>query len=242
VNASATAVVFSCEHGGNDVPSQFAELFRTQRAQQLLRGHHGYDIGALELARRLAAAFDVPLLAATETRLLVDMNRAATNPRVFSAFSRRLGLSARRTLIDELHTPYRASIADAVRSALASHEHVYHVAVHSFTSNWRGAERLADVGLLYDPSRSRERSFCACWRDELRNAWPSLRVRRNFPYRGTTDGLPTSLRRVFSATMYSGIELEINQRLLRNDSADLSRVLAHSLAQCLDGPLATDRA
>jgi predicted N-formylglutamate amidohydrolase len=234
MNASASTVVFTCEHGGNGVPGEYAAVFRSQRAQQQLRSHVGYDIGALDLARQLATAFEAPLLIATVTRLLIDLNRVATNPSAFSAFSRRLPASVRQRLIDEIHVPYRTRVVDVLRKALVSELHVYHVAVHSFTPRWRGAERMVDIGLLYDPSRSSERKLCAAWKDELRAAWPELRVRRNFPYRGTTDGMPTWLRRTLDATRYSGVELEVNQRLLRSASTDVAHVLSISLSRCLD--------
>jgi len=233
VNPSSSAIVFSCEHGGNDVPADFAAPFRSQRAQRALRGHRGYDSGALSLAKLLAAAFDVPLVAATVTRLLVDMNRAATNPSAFSEFSRRLAPPLRHRVIAEIHAPHRKRVADAIAAALTRHAHVYHVAVHSFTPRLGGVDRRVDIGLLYDPSRSSERSLCARWRVELSDAWPQLRVRRNFPYRGTTDGLPTHLRRVFDDARYSGIELEISQRLLRHGSVRIARALVASLETCL---------
>jgi len=236
------AIVFSCEHGGNAVPAEFAEPFRSQLAQRVLRGHRGYDIGAIGLANALAAAFDAPLVAATETRLLADMNRAATNPRVFSEFSRRLEPTLRRRIIEEIHAPHRARVADTIAAALTRHAHVYHVAVHSFTPHLDGVDRCVDVGLLYDPSRSSERELCARWRVTLRDTWPQLRVRRNYPYRGTTDGLPTHLRTVFSDTCYSGIELEVSQRLLRDGSPRAARALIASLKNCLETALnpATD--
>ena len=40
---------------------------------------------------------------------------------------------------------------------------------------------------------------------------PALRVRRNYPYTGKSDGLTAYLRRRFDADRYLGIELEINQ-------------------------------
>jgi hypothetical protein len=43
---------------------------------------------------------------------------------------------------------------------------------------------------------------------------PEMRVRRNYPYLGKTDGLTTYLRRQFPAEQYLGIELEVNQRCL----------------------------
>ena len=70
--------------------------------------------------------------------------------------------------------------------------------------------RDADVGLLYDPGREWERAICRRWRGVLREVAPDARVRLNYPYRGTADGFPTSLRRRFPEG-YAGIELELNE-------------------------------
>lgn len=37
-------------------------------------------------------------------------------------------------------------------------------------------------------------------------------VRRNYPYRGSGDGLTSYLRRRYPATRYIGVELELNQK------------------------------
>ena len=41
---------------------------------------------------------------------------------------------------------------------------------------------------------------------------PELSVRFNYPYLGKADGFPTYLRKLFPDN-YSGIELEVNQKL-----------------------------
>ncbi|MNC89676.1 hypothetical protein D3C83_56490 [compost metagenome] len=41
-----------------------------------------------------------------------------------------------------------------------------------------------------------------------------MRVRRNYPYRGIADGLPTWLRRRYPNARYGGVELEVNQSVL----------------------------
>ena len=46
-----------------------------------------------------------------------------------------------------------------LRAAVAARKQVLHVAVHSFTPVLHGERRNADVGLLYDPARPRERAF-----------------------------------------------------------------------------------
>ena len=40
-----------------------------------------------------------------------------------------------------------------------------------------------------------------------------MKVRFNYPYKGTSDGLTTTLRKKFGPR-YVGIEIEINQKLL----------------------------
>jgi hypothetical protein len=46
-----------------------------------------------------------------------------------------------------------------------------------------------------------------------------LRVRMNAPYRGTSDGFTTQLRRRYAATRYWAFEIETNQALLRTPAA-----------------------
>jgi hypothetical protein len=41
-----------------------------------------------------------------------------------------------------------------------------------------------------------------------------LRVRRNYPYLGTADGLVSFLRKEFSSELYIGIEIELNQKIM----------------------------
>ena len=78
-------LLITCEHGGNRIPREFAGLFPKSRAES----HFGWDIGALELARRFATRLRAPLIACTISRLLVDQNRSESNPAIWSApFSR----------------------------------------------------------------------------------------------------------------------------------------------------------
>ena len=48
---------------------------------------------------------------------------------------------------------------------------------------------------------------------------PRWTTRRNYPYRGTGDGLTRYLRSRFDDASYCGIELEINQKHVRDDGA-----------------------
>jgi predicted N-formylglutamate amidohydrolase len=216
------------------VPARYAPLFRGHGA--LLRSHRGWDPGALEIARALARSLEAPLVAATTTRLLVDLNRSPHNRAIFSELTRGLSAADRATLIDQIHAPHW----DRVRRALDGAEKpVLHVAVHSFTPRLEGQVRDFEIGLLYDPARAVERGWAKRWRASLREHAPRLRVRLNAPYRGNADGLTTSLRRERGArheASYAGIELEMNQAALRTAAQrrGLSKLLARSLKELFD--------
>lgn len=234
--AEAPALLLSCEHGGNRIPRDYRFLFRNCRA--LLAGHRAYDHGALPCARALARRLRAPLLAATTSRLLVDLNRSPGHPALFSERSRRLPPEERARLLARHYRPHRERIERWIRARAAAGATVVHIAVHSFTPVLGGVARRADLGLLYDPARRGEAALCRRWHAALRGAGDGLVVRRNYPYRGVSDGLTRYLRTRFRAGRYVGIELEINQRLLRRDVAARRR-LADLLARSLQAALSS---
>lgn len=203
-------VVVSCEHGGNRVPERYRELFAG--AGEALETHRGLDIGVLSLAAELAKRFGVPLHAGTVTRLLVDLNRSPGSRTLFSEFTRELPKPERERILDRYYRPYREGVTAEVASHVAGGAQVLHLSIHSFTPEWHGIERPADLGLLYDPRRALERDLCTALRQALRQAAPEMRVRRNYPYLGTSDSLVTTLRGKFPPESYLGIEIEVNQK------------------------------
>lgn len=224
------AVVVTCEHAGNAVPARWAGLFRG--ARPLLESHRGHDPGALHCARALARSARAPLLFATTSRLLVDLNRSLGHPRLYSDRTRVLPASERALIVDRHWRPHRAAVERAVATAIGRGARVLHIAAHTFTPVFDGAVRRADVGLLFDPARPLEAAIARTWQEELRRALPKLRVRRNYPYRGVADGLTTALRRRHGARDYAGIELEVNQRIAAHAGSDrtlLVRALAATL-------------
>ncbi len=218
------ALVFSCEHGGADVPAPYRALFRSEGARKALASHRGSDPGALWVASRLARALNAPLLSTTVSRLLVDTNRSEHHPRLFSEWSSQLAPIERETVLREYYRPHRARIARTVDNLLRSGARVLHVAVHSFTPVLDGEERRADVGLLYDPRRSWEHTVARRWQSLLSLENETLRVRRNYPYRGVADGLTTALRKSHGAPVYGGIELELGQALVGRSGTARSNV------------------
>lgn len=234
--SAGVAFLVTCEHGGNRVPARYRALFRGH--EDLLAGHRGYDPGALALARELAAALGAPLVVSTVSRLLVDLNRSLHHPRLFSAATRGAPAAVRAEIVARHYLPYRDEVARLVRDAAARGRRVVHVSAHSFTPVLDGVVRNADVGLLYDPARRGERALCQAWQRTLRELAPALRVRRNYPYAGKSDGLTTHLRRLFPARAYAGVELEVNQSWVLAGGGDwrglrsaVTRALAAVVAQ-----------
>lgn len=226
-------IIFTCEHGGNTVPRRYRHLFES--AGSILEGHRSHDIGALAVARGVARRFSAPLMQSTVSRLLVDLNRTASNRNVFSEFTRTLDAVDRTRLLQEHYWPYRSRIENLVADTVASRLKVFHLSIHSFTPMMKGLLRTADIGLLYDPSRSGESRFCQRLQHALRSGEPTWRIRRNYPYRGTSDGQTPYLRSLFPDRNYAGIEIEINQNRLtsRADRNRIVRCLGRALSQVM---------
>ena len=205
----ATRIIITAEHGGNDVPAKYRSLF--ENAADVLATHRGWDPGSLDLAKLFARRLKAPLISAKVTRLLADLNRKPTNRAVFSEFTRSIDRETRQEILDRYHKPHRARVEATVRDFIDAGDQVIHIGMHSFTPELRGEIRNADIGFLYDPARSTESLLCRAWRKSLKAARPALRVRMNYPYQGTSDGLTTTLRAMFPADRYAGCEVEVNQ-------------------------------
>ncbi len=204
-------VLLTCEHGGHQVPPDYRKLFAPHR--DLLKTHRGWDPGTKELAEQWQRTLRCGLHVATITRLLVDLNRSAQHRSVFSEITHQLPAHEKLDLLNIYHTPHRSCITEAVRSAIASGQRVLHVGVHSFTPVLKNEVRNADVSLLYDPASRWEVELSNRWRTALKTSLVQPRVRLNYPYRGYTDGLTTTLRKLFPADCYAGIEIEVNQAI-----------------------------
>lgn len=226
--ATPDTLLLTCEHGGNRIPARYAHLFRG--ASDVLTSHRGWDRGALVMARALAKRLRVPLLAVTWSRLFVEPNRSAHNPRIWSCFTKDLPRTERELILERWWQPHRTAVERAVATQIARGHRVTHVAVHSFTPELDGDVRNADITFLYDSRRKREAGFCRRWRTLLQALDPTLRIRFNYPYLGADDGLTTALRRQHPQSRYVGVELELNQALV--DSVRWRR-LPRQLAQCL---------
>ena len=224
-------LVLTCEHGGNDIPAKYLPLFAD--AQEALNSHRGLDLGALDLFHHLSnlACFSQ---SNTISRLLIEINRSQGHPKLFSEFTTDLSNKEKMELIETFYFPYRFEVEKKVSELIAKGEEVLHFSVHSFTPLWKGKSRNADIGLLYDPSKPQEKSFCKNLKEKLLLQSPSLKIRYNYPYLGTADGFTTYLRKEFPKK-YSGIELEVNQKFTSQNKMEpgLKTSIYNALEICL---------
>ena len=201
-------ILITCEHAGNEVPAEYVPLFQSH--QSLLQTHRGWDLGALPLAQRAAAFFSAPCHYSQTTRLLVDLNRSLGHVNLFSNITRPLPREDKNRILDRFYHPYRNQVQSVISNWLQRDGVVFHLSVHTFTPVLDGVRRNADVGLLYDPQRAREKSLCVEWLNQMRERC-GFRIRRNYPYLGIADAFIPFLRKLFPPQRYIGIELEVNQ-------------------------------
>lgn len=221
---SDLALLITCEHGGNEIPPEYAPLFTGWR--DLLASHRGFDAGALETARLLAKVTGAPLYASLTSRLVVDLNRSIGHPGLFSEVTSPLPQNVRAHILTAHYRPHRDAVAATVVGLLGQGKTVLHVASHSFTPRLAGVTRHCDAGFLYDPGRAAEKAFCRQWMRELACLDCDLLLRCNYPYRGVADGLVTAFRKRFGER-YLGVELEVNQRFARGSDEALASVSEH---------------
>lgn len=209
------ALVITCEHASNAVP-RFLHI-----PKEVLESHRGYDIGAYGVYRRLVRRLHPDFyIAGKFSRLVIDLNRSENHPDILSEYSRELKEFTRDRIFKiwkRHHDAVESFIAKAVANAEAQGERlgapcVIHLGIHSFTPVLNNVVRNADIGILYDPARAWETQVATSIIKEIQARAPGLKIRRNYPYLGKSDGLTTSLRKKFG-TAYVGIEIEINQKL-----------------------------
>lgn len=206
---STLVPIITCEHAGNEVPERFAHFFSS--ASEQLQSHLGWDPGAREVGAFLAHGLQAPFYKCESTRLLVEPNRSLHSESLFSKYVQELSDSERQEVLNQYYIPHRTTVEDWIR---VSPKPVLHLSVHSFTPVFNGIVRDVDVGLLFDPDRTNEISFCNLWMQALNRLAPDIRFGFNKPYLGTDDGFTTYLRTKFQDEEYLGIEIEVSQRFV----------------------------
>lgn len=144
-----------CDHASNRIPASLGGLglSEAERAR-----HIGWDIGAAEVAKALAAGLAAPLILAGYSRLVIDLNRAPEEATSIvevvdgTVVPGNLALSpqARVQRRAELHAPYHGAIAATLDGLRERGVAPAFIAVHSFTPALKGTARPWHLGVLWD--------------------------------------------------------------------------------------------
>jgi predicted N-formylglutamate amidohydrolase len=231
-------LVVSCEHASNRLPARYGTLGLPRRR---LSSHIAWDAGARRVARYCASRLGCAFHAGRYSRLLIDLNRSLHHPKLIpqESFGVRVpynvGISEdeRWARIRRYYEPYRSRIFRDIEHVIGRYGTCVHLSVHSFTPRLARQLRRADIGILYDPRRPLESQLARWLTADLKER--GYHTRRNYPYRGTSDGFTTYCRGVFPASAYLGIEIEINQARLERSSR-LARITS-AVADCVNTAL-----
>ena len=246
------AFLVTCEHGSNQVPQWLENDFVSEQSMLTAEAdslvNDSYDVGALDAATNFARQLRCPMIAGKFSPAVIDISRPIGQRGVFSPITRRLSTKQKKRIVTEIHQPYQKSVEAALERQLRKDELVIHLSVHSFATfetpqTLDGEDRAlsarrTDLGMLYDTSRQYELALCLDWYDDLFYSLPMLRVRRNYPRRGVSQGLLASFRQKYAADCYIGIELQLNRAWCVRDVPVRNKVfsgIAKSLLRLCNG-------
>jgi predicted N-formylglutamate amidohydrolase len=213
VNAAGAApLVLVCDHASNRVPRALHHL---GLAPAPLREHIAWDIGAADVARRLARRFDAPLALTNYSRLVIDCNRALEDPSSIAAESdgvpvpgnRGLSPGERLQRAETLFRPYHDAVARLIAKK-AEVEAPALVSVHSFTPVFQRTRRPWHVGVLWNADGRIALPLLAGLR-----AMPDLAVGDNEPY-SARDGVGYTIAVHAERAGRAHVALEIRQDLI----------------------------
>jgi predicted N-formylglutamate amidohydrolase len=203
-------VFLSCEHAGNIVPPKYMILFAGY--EDVLETHRGYDPGALEIAQLVSGKLNAPLIYQVTSRLLIEINRSRDSKDLYSEFSGKLSNEEKAEVMAAYYNPFRVEQDGIIRSQVEKGKHVLHVSIHTCTDELNGQKRYMDYAILFDEEREKEKLFAESLRKAINERFRDLVVAFNFPYQGVSDGTVETLRRKYPENLYTGIEIEINQK------------------------------
>jgi predicted N-formylglutamate amidohydrolase len=235
--AGGSPVLLLCDHASNAMP---AALDRLGLDESTLHLHVAWDIGAAEVARRLAARFDAPLVLSGYSRLVVDCNRRPGHPASIPTESDGIAVPGNRDLDDDAvdrriaacFQPYHDAI-DRLLAGFAARKVVPAVlSIHSFTPVFGGTARPWQIGVLWnrDP-RMPERLLTVLRAD------PRVTVGDNEPY-DARDDHGYSIKRHAEETGLPHALIEIRQDLIdtRHGAEEWAYRIGDALSPILADP------
>jgi predicted N-formylglutamate amidohydrolase len=210
--------VLVCDHASNWVPPSLAGL---GLPPEELERHIAWDPGALELARRLSALLDAPLIHATVSRLVLDVNRDPAHHGSIVTISEDTVIPANRTIstqdrsrrIQSIYEPYHRALAAAIEHSVARNSALQVVSIHSFTPVYRKEQRPWHIGVLSGTDRRLSQPLL-----ELLRADGEFNVGDNQPY-APTDGVYHTLDRHCASRRLRSVLLELRSDTIGDEKS-----------------------
>jgi len=218
--AGRSNFVIVVDHASRRIPRRLKDLGLPESE---LERHIAWDIGALGVARRVAAALDSALVAQNYSRLVIDCNR---DPAVVSSIPTlsemteipgNIGLSeaARRARREEIFDPYHARVRALLDERAAAGRPTILVAQHSMTNVYKGERRPMHAAVLYN----RDRRFAGLVLEALRRE-AHLIIADNEPY-FVSDETDYTIPRHGEARGLPHVEIEIRQDLVTEEGGQV---------------------
>lgn len=149
-----------CDHASNRVPSELADLGLSAAK---LRDHIAWDIGARDVALRLAQYLRAPMIEQAVSRLVIDANRPVGHPTLIPAVSdgvlvpgnQDLCARERQRRLEHYYQPYHRRIDRHLKQLQSISLAPTLVSIHSFTPclGSVGQSRPWPIGVLWDKDR-----------------------------------------------------------------------------------------
>lgn len=229
-------VLVLCDHASNHVPVDMAHLGLP--ADELKR-HIAWDIGAAEVARRLARRLDATAVLSAVSRLVIDCNRPIGHPASICPTSDGTEVPGNKTISDaqaalraeRFYWPYHRAIAAQLARIEAKAGMAALIAVHSFTPALRGEVRRPwHVGILWN----RDGRLAEPLIDALRRH-DHLCVGDNEPYSGRLCNHTTDTHGAAHGRPHVSIEIRQDEIASREGAHRWADFLADLLAPMLSG-------
>ncbi|MEZ5751212.1 MAG: N-formylglutamate amidohydrolase [Paracoccaceae bacterium] len=163
---TAAGLVVICEHASNRMTDDPALGGDLGISAQTRASHAAWDIGALGVARGLAArmafaAVGAVLVHAPLSRLVYDLNRAPDHPGAMPERSEihdipgNIGLTPAQRLArtQAVCLPFHAGLSAVIARQVALGRRPVLIAVHSFTPVYMGTRRAVEFGVIHDDHR-----------------------------------------------------------------------------------------
>ncbi len=178
-----SAFVLVCEHGGRRLPRALGDLGLDEAART---AHIAVDLGALGLARALAARLDAPLAHQPYSRLVCDCNRRPDVASFIPELGEGLVIPGNQNLQpeewerrrDAIWRPFHASLAALLERRRLAGLATLLVSIHSFTPVFLGKARPWQAGILFERNRDLAPSLLSLMHTSLGDL-----VGDNQPYR-----------------------------------------------------------